>query len=110
VQRMPPNWFGIETLPVLEELCRNICYTRDLTAWLDRVDPTTMAREEATKYKFLASRYARCASLVALLSNRLRLTVISQRDVRNSRAAFGTNPMSPDKPWDEDEGESPLAS
>jgi hypothetical protein len=38
---------------------------------------------------------------MAMLANKLRLTVISQRDVRNRRAAHGTNSMSPDKPWDD---------
>jgi hypothetical protein len=36
------------------------------------------------------------------LAGKLRLTVSSQRDVRNSRAAFGTDPASRDKPWDND--------
>jgi len=39
---------------------------------------------------------------MAMLANKLRLTVISQGYVRNSRAAFGTSLASLDKPWDPD--------
>src|SRR5262249_59634721 len=102
VGRMPADWFGLETL-VLEELCRTICYARDLGAWLDKVDPATMGKEEAAKYKLMFSRYNRCTTLMALLANRLRLTVISQRDVRNSRAMAATDPTSPNKPWSLDD-------
>jgi hypothetical protein len=68
-------------------------------SWLDKVDPTTMGKEELAKYRFLSSKYVRFSTLMSLLANRLRLTPMSQRDVRNSRAMFGTDPTSPDKPW-----------
>jgi hypothetical protein len=78
VGRMPAGWFGLEHLPVLEEYCRNVCYARNLAAWLDNVDPTTLGKEELARYRFLSSRYDRCAGLMALLANRCRLTVISR--------------------------------
>jgi hypothetical protein len=103
VARMPHDWFSLEHLPVLEEYCRTVCYARDFGAWLDKVDATTLAPDEVAKFKMVASQRARCTTLMALLANRLRLTVISQRDVRNSRAAHGTNSHSPDKPWEHDD-------
>ena len=71
-------------------------------AWLDKIDPTNLEPDEVAKFKMISSQRARCTTLMALLANRLRLTIISQRDVRNSRATMATDPMSPDKPWDDD--------
>jgi hypothetical protein len=102
VNRMPADWFGLETQPVLEELCRTICYARGLGAWLDKVDPAKLEPSELPKFKMMSSQRARCTTLMAMLANKLRLTVISQRDVRNSRAMMGTDPMSPHKPWNDD--------
>lgn len=106
--RMPAGWFSVEHMPVLEEYVRNVCYVRNLAAWLDKVDPTNLAPADVPKYKFLMAQRARCTSMMALLANRLRLTVISQKDVRNSRAAFGTDRLSPAKPWDDD-GDAPAS-
>jgi hypothetical protein len=70
-----------------------------LGQWLNGVDPTTAEDKELARYKFLSGEYTRLMALMNSLANRLRLTVSSQRDVRNSRAMMGTDPTSPDKPW-----------
>ena len=91
----------MEMYPVLEEYCRITCFVRGLGQWLNGVDPTTA--EDLAKYKLISAEYVRFMSLMNSLANRLRLTVSSQRDVRNSRAMMGTDPTSPDKPWDSDD-------
>ena len=97
VGRMPGSWFTLEMYPVLEEYCRITCFVRRLGEWLNGVDPTTT--EDLAKYKLISAEYVRFMSLMNSLANRLRLTVSSQRGVRNSRAMMGTDPTSPDKPW-----------
>jgi hypothetical protein len=101
VGRMPGGWFTLEMYPVLEEYCRITCFVRRLGEWLNGVDPTTT--EDLAKYKLISAEYVRFMALMNSLANRLRLTVSSQRDVRNSRAMMGTDPTSPDKPWDSDD-------
>jgi hypothetical protein len=66
------------------------------------VDPTTLEPEEVPKFKMLSSQRARCTTLMARPTASGSRSFISQCDVRNSRAAFGTDPMSPNKPWDPD--------
>jgi hypothetical protein len=101
VGRMPTNWFTLEALPVLEQLCRCICYCKDWGIWLDEHDLTTIRDQETARYKLVSSKFAQFSVLMSLLANRLRLTPMSQRDVRNSRAMIGTDPMSPHKPWND---------
>jgi hypothetical protein len=103
VGRMPGGWFTLEMYPVLEEYCRITCFVRGLGQWLNGVDPTTAEDRELARYKFLSGEYTRLMALMNSLANRLRLTVSSQRDVRNSRAMMGTDPTSPNKPWDSDD-------
>ena len=105
VGRMPAGWFPLETLPVLEQLCRVTCYARHLGAWLDKVDPTTLPKDEVRRFKVIAAQHGKWVNLMAMLAGKLRLTVSSQVDVRNSRARFGTDPHSVGKPWDLDEFE-----
>jgi hypothetical protein len=106
VGRMPANWFTLEALPILEQLCRCMCYCKDWGVWLDKHDPTTVEAQETARYKLVSTKFAQFSVLMSLLANRLRLTPMSQRDVRNSRAMMGTDTMSPDKPWG-DNGDTP---
>jgi len=105
IARMPAGWFGLETLPLLEELCRCICYGRQWGAYIDKVDPDDLETRETPRFKTIFSQYTRIMALSVSLAGKLRLTTASQRDVRNSRAMFGTDPLSADKPWAADDGD-----
>src|SRR5262245_49403387 len=87
VGRMPAGWITLEHLPVLEEYCRIVCFVRDRGEWLNGQDPATTP--DPKKYGVISREYARLTALMNSLANRLRLTVSSQRDVRNSRAKIG---------------------
>jgi hypothetical protein len=105
VGRMPAGWFTLETLPVLEDLCRNIAYRHSMAVELDKVDLAKLVTQEEQKgYEFQLRRYQRTASLVASLATRLRLTTQSQRTrPRPTKNLEGTSGASPVKPWDDDD-------
>lgn len=105
IGRMPADWFGLESLPVLEQLCRCLCLGRDWGAYLDKVDPADTETQQTAEFKLAFSRYVRLTSLTVSLAGKLRLTTASQRDVRNSRAMMGTDNLSPNKPWSKNGGD-----
>jgi hypothetical protein len=58
-----------------------------------------MEMQKSPEFKLIFSKYCKSTSLAVQLANKLRLTTISQRGVRNSRAMMGTNPLSTENPW-----------
>ena len=96
VNRMPPNWFGVEQEALLEELCRSICYCRATAAVLDKLDV------DSKQYRQMSALHNRTATLVLSLSRCLRLTVQAQRWPSAKNHLIGTDASSPDKPWGED--------
>jgi hypothetical protein len=102
VGRMPAGWFTLEMLPVLEEFVRNVCYCRDLTGWLDKVDPLTLEADDWRQYNEIHRKYAKATQTMAMCAGRLQLTGSTQRKTTGARALVGTDPTSPDKPWTHD--------
>jgi hypothetical protein len=121
VARLPVDWFTGENIPMLRELCRHICYARELAeeiaavkAMLSEVIAGTAP--EAEKSNVMAARRKELCDLlrahgyqserIGNLSTKLRLTKLSRYEdartaARAARDAGGTRP----KPW-EDWGEN----
>src|SRR5262245_55528084 len=95
VGRMPAGFFGVEQEPLLEELCRSICYNRATAAALDKLDV------DSKSYRQMSAMHNRTATLVVTLSRCLRLTVQAQRWPSAKNHLVGTDAASPDKPWDD---------
>ena len=119
--RLPADWFSGENIPMLRELCRHICYARELAkeiaavnAMLSEVVAGTAAEAEKSNV-MAAGRKELCDLLrahgyqserIGNLSTKLRLTKLSRYEdartaARAARDAGSTRP----KPW-EDWGEN----
>jgi hypothetical protein len=101
VGSMPADWFRPETLPLLEALCCAIVETKrlcDLTAsfetsWM--ADPEGLAR-----YEKLVALGVKQASLVVLLSTKLRLTHQSRYTPTKAATTVRSHPLlSGGAPW-----------
>jgi len=101
VNSLPGGWFKTEQLPYLAELCRSMCYARDISAELDRIDVADPEQEK--RYDRLHLRYTRTTNTMTNLGHKLRLTVQAQRAPSTVR---DLDPVSPPlkKPWDDDNG------
>jgi hypothetical protein len=95
VNRMPPNWFGVEQESLLEELCRSTCYNRDTAIAMDKLPVGSKEH-----YK-MAALHNRTATLVVALSRCLRLTVQSQRWPTKEKHLAGTDIGASEKPWED---------
>jgi hypothetical protein len=121
VERLPANWFTGENIPMLRELCRHICYARELARQVVKVRVEIQAVMEglaadtagsigvAERRKIQAAlRDELCTLLrshgyqterMGNLSTKLRLTKQSRYDASSaSRAAKNAGPAMK-KPW-----------
>jgi hypothetical protein len=94
VGRMPAGFFGVEQEPLLEELCRSICYCRATAAALDGFDV------KSRQYHRMSALHHRCAGLVVTLSRCLRLTIQAQRWPSAKLHTVGTDVAAAEKPWE----------
>ena len=122
--RMPEDWFGRETFPMLVSLCRAITYSRRLAGELEEVEqgldslpdrlrqqnPETTLKDiegilelrlnrRTELYKLQADQ----ARLVMALSTKLRLTPQSRyQPITAGRKMFDRNQQPHKMPWDDD--------
>ena len=123
--RMPQDWFGRETFPMLVSLCRAVTYSRRLAAELEEVEhgldslpnrlreqnPETTLKDiegilelrlnrRTELYKLQADQ----ARLVMALSTKLRLTPQSRyQPITAGRKMFDQNQQPQKMPWDDDD-------
>jgi hypothetical protein len=107
---MPAGWFTIETHPILAQLCRAICRSRALSAWLSKIgDLSKLDDSDFELWKVFSGRQIQLAGQIGSLSTKLRLTPSSRVPPalarartaahRTSGALPGTDGSSIDKPW-----------
>ena len=122
--RMPQDWFGRETFPMLVNLCRAVCYSRRLAGELEEVEhgldglpdrlrqqsPETTPKDievilemrlnrRTELYKLQADQ----ARLVMALSTKLRLTPQSRyQPITAGRKMFDQNQQPQKMPWEDD--------
>src|SRR5215831_3403242 len=53
VERMPPDWFPVETWPVLKELCRNIILSNRVARELARFGDGSLGGKRFAKFRQL---------------------------------------------------------
>jgi hypothetical protein len=99
VDQHPVGWFTPVQFPVLEDLCRNVVFREQMGAHLSTVDIRALSPEDDRLY----SRYLRTCNAVAAASQKLRLTIRTQRSTTapvDVRAAVLERP-----PWETDDDE-----
>lgn len=100
VDRMPPDWFPAETLPLLEALCADVVNSERVTLELRKVRKRSLANDaDYKRFAQLTRMQFRFSQSIAHLSTKLRLTNQSRiqaqsafKDEQKSRHA---------KPWDD---------
>jgi hypothetical protein len=98
VNRMPVDWFTVETWSVLAQLCRHICFARMIGMELSRFDPRLLHGEAGVdKFDKLTKIHEREGRAISSLATRLRLTPQSRYDVQKAHTAVKNTPI--EKPW-----------
>ena len=122
--RMPQDWFGRETFPMLVSLCRAVTYSRRLAAELEEVEhgldslpnrlrqqnPETTLKDiegilelRLNRRTELYKLHADQARLVMALSTKLRLTPQSRyQPITAGRKMFDQNQQPQKMPWEDD--------
>ena len=99
VDRMPPDWFTVETHPVLIQLCRQICNARRIADELNRVK-TGPLHEVAhfDRFREWQKMLTQTSASIAILATKLRLTPQSRYDQKVAAMGVHKTEGRP-KPW-----------
>ena len=100
VDRLPPEWFPVETHPLLIQLCRHICTARHVAAQLRKLeaDPALLVPKVFETYRKFVRMQDQSSGLICLLSVKLRLSKSSQ--ITSAVAHTGaTKTVGRPKPW-----------
>ena len=96
VGAMPPNWFGLESQPILRRLCAQIVISEGLEAQLRKVRADGLSDSEHAAR--LAKAHRDTAKAVNQLSQSLRLTPKSRWSARASETEVGH--AAKERPWE----------
>ena len=96
VSAMPPNWFGLESQPVLRRLCAQVVVSEGLEEQLRRVRADGSGDSERAAR--LAEAHREAARAVNQLSQSLRLTPKSRWSARTSETEIGH--AAKERPWE----------
>jgi hypothetical protein len=106
---MPPDWFPAEVQPVLLELVRTICTSRDIADQIKQLraqcSPADMSPDQFDKFNTLLRLKLSLSSTVASLSTKLRLTNQSRFDKVAAMRKEQTTRHKP--PWELGKGSHP---
>jgi hypothetical protein len=92
VDRLPAEWFGRETHPLLEQYCRHVVRARRLAQLLDACELAT--EFDIKEYRELLSDEIKQSTIMQGLATRMRISQASSYDASRSR------PVNAAKPWD----------
>ena len=102
--RLPADWFTGENVPMLRELCRHICYSRELARqiaplWKRPLDSVVVRRELST----LLRAHGFQSERIGNLSTKLRLTQQSRamRSADKAGVAAKNAGSGRPKPWED---------
>jgi phage terminase small subunit len=96
VGAMPPNWFGLESQPVLRRLCAQIVISEGLEERLRKIRADGLGGSERAARLVQAHRDT--AKTVSQLSQSLRLTPKSRWSARTSESAV--EHAAKERPWE----------
>ena len=96
VGAMPPNWFGLESQPVLRRLCAQIVISEGLEEQLRKVRADGFGDSERAAR--LSQAHRDTAKAVNQLSQSLRLTPKSRWSARTSETEVGH--AAKERPWE----------
>lgn len=93
VNRMPADWFGSETLPLLSQYCRHVIQARRIAELIEKA--TSDPKLHVTDYERILRMQVRESGAIAQLATKMR---ISQQSTTNHRGNRQTKPGQ--KPWE----------
>ncbi len=93
VNRMPADWFGDETLPLLSQYCRHVIQARRIAELIEKA--TADPKLHIADYERILRMQARESGAIAQLATKMR---ISQQATTNHRGNRQTKPGK--KPWE----------
>lgn len=101
VNRLPADWFPVETHPLLTQYCRSVIQARRVAELIERAtSDLNLETNEPTLsvagYDRLLKMQARCSASIAMLATKMR---ISQQATTNHRG--NKKAVTPKKPWED---------
>ena len=94
VNRLPPDWFGRETHPLLVQLCRHTVTARRVAKLINKIEGAK--KVVVAEYDRLLKAQERESRWIASLSVKLRISQSTNYDKSRKR------PPQTEKPWDDD--------
>jgi hypothetical protein len=94
---MPSGWFGCETFPLLQALCRYAVMAENGMAVVNSTPATTVSAKE---YRALCAHADRAMNMVLKISYQLQLTPKSRGEYHSSRKDETNSRVNPVRPWE----------